>query len=171
MMAKFAVPLVLIGIAVLLFAVSPSQSALRRGQKLPEMQMKDLAGKEVKLGGRQEKVYLVDFWATWCGPCRESMPFFQELHDKYASRGLEVVGVALQSGTEQEVRAFIESNKITYRIVVPTNESDVMRRYKVEAFPTMYIVDKKGVIRYTEVGYSDELREEILRVIGQALAE
>lgn len=169
-MRNFIVLILLLGIAAL-FLSATSGTQLRRGQKFPQMQLVDINGKEVQLGGKQEKVYLVDFWATWCAPCRRSMPFLQELHEKYSEKGLVVVGVALESGSESEVRAFVENLGITYHICVPSNQGEVKRRYRVNVFPTMYLVDKKGVIRYAEEGYSDDLREELLRQIGYALNE
>lgn len=169
-MKRFVLPILLLGVAAL-FLTATSGAQLRRGQKFPQMKLVDINGREVQLGGKQDKVYLVDFWATWCAPCRESIPFLQELHEKYSEKGLVIVGVALDSGSEQEVRAFIENFKVTYRIVVPRNQQEVMQRYRVKAFPTMYIVDKKGVVRYAEEGYAEELQEEILRQIGYALNE
>lgn len=170
-MKRYILPLALLGVAAFLFATMPSGAQLRVGQKMPEMTFKDLKGNEVKLGGKQDKVYLVDFWATWCGPCLAAIPFMQELHDKYKERGLVVVGVALDSGTPEEVRAFVEARKMTYTIVVPPNQQEVMRRARVKAFPTMYIVDKKGIIRYAEEGFGPEAMEDILRVLGQTLIE
>jgi peroxiredoxin len=81
------------------------------------------------------------------------------------------MGVALDSGTPDEVRAFVEQYKMTYPIVVPPNEQEVKRRARVKAFPTMYIVDKKGIIRYAEEGFVPEVMEDILRVLGQTLIE
>lgn len=170
-MKRYILPLALLGVAAILFATMPSNAQLRVGQKMPEMTFKDLKGNEVKLGGKQDKVYLIDFWATWCGPCLAAIPYMQELHDKYKDRGLVVVGVALDSGTPEEVRAFVEQRKMTYPIVVPSNQQDVMRRARVKAFPTMYIVDKKGIIRYAEEGFAPEAMEDILRVLGQTLIE
>jgi thiol-disulfide isomerase/thioredoxin len=170
-MKKWVLPGLLFGIALLLLFTAPAGAQLRPRQKLPEMTLTDLKGNEVKLGGKQNKVYLIDFWATWCGPCRASIPFLQELHDKYAKRGLVVVGVALESGTEAEVRSFVEHNEMTYTICVPRNQAEIKRKYRIEGFPTMYIVDKKGVIRHASLGYSEEEQDVILKVIADALAE
>jgi thiol-disulfide isomerase/thioredoxin len=169
-MRNLLVAFLLIFAVGLLLAMNPANAELRQGQKIPAYTFTNLDGKEVKLGGKQNKVYIVDFWATWCGPCRKAIPFLQEMHTKYNKRGLEVVGVALSSGTQTEVKRFVEDNEMTYNVCVPTDTA-VSGKYKVEAFPTLYIVDKQGYIRYAAVGYSEESDAEILKVVGDLLAE
>lgn len=150
----------------------PANAELKRGQKLPVAAMTDLNGSEIKMGGKQNRAYVIDFWATWCGPCKAAIPFLQELHDKYAKRGVSVIGIALQSGSEQEVRRFVEDYSMTYPITVPPAEGKaVMNQFRVDAFPTLYVVDKRGIIRLVEVGYSEEGEQRIIKAIADILAE
>ena len=103
------------------------------------------------------KVVILDFWATWCGPCRMEIPGFIKLQEKYRDKGLEVIGVSIdpiatQGGGAPAVGPFIKSNGINYTIWM-VNSADAMRGYDVSrGIPTTYVIDRKGGIVRTYVG-------------------
>ena len=88
----------------------------------PSFALKDLAGKPISNRSLAGRVVLLDFWATWCAPCRKAMPELQALHEKYASRGLTIVGVSIDEGGPAKVKKFVAAKKFTYAIAV-----DLMR--------------------------------------------
>src|SRR5581483_6810950 len=91
---------------------------VRTGGPAPEFAVQDLSGQTVSLASyRGKKIVLLDFWATWCGPCQMAMPDFQRWHTEYHDRGLEVLGVN-QGESAAEVRAFIQRNKYTFHFVL-----------------------------------------------------
>lgn len=134
-------------------------------QPAPDFTLNDLSNQPVTLSSlRGKKVALLDFWATWCGPCRMAMPGLQELQDKFKDNGFEVLSV--NQGEEADVvRPFIEQKKYTFHVVLDSGE--VGGNYGVSGIPTLVLVDKKGYVQWIRVGYSpddDDLTDLVKRL-------
>lgn len=136
----------------------------------PDFEMKDIAsGKTFKLSDQKGKVVLIDFWATWCGPCRMEIPHLIELHDEYKHKDFTMVGVSLDQRGESVVIPFYKSWKMTYPVVVD-QYGEVARNYGgIRSIPTALLVDKQGRIINAFVGYRP--KEEFEAAIKAALAK
>jgi peroxiredoxin len=136
------------------------------GQPAPDFSLPDLSTNTVTLSlYRGQKVVLMDFWATWCGPCRMAMPDLQDLQDKFKDRGFEILSVN-QGESAEQVRNFIQRKKYTFHVVLD-QDGAVGGKYGVRGIPTLVLVDKKGVVQWLSVGYSgndDDLRQLLERL-------
>ncbi|MFQ5738732.1 MAG: TlpA disulfide reductase family protein [Acidobacteriota bacterium] len=111
------------------------------------------------------RVVLLDFWATWCGPCVKAIPTLNQLRNEFKSRGFEVVGVASYSGTVEDVREFVARLEPHYPIVV--GDEDLVERFQVIGYPTYFLVNRGGKIVDTFVGEIESVREEVTAKIRQ----
>jgi len=110
-------------------------------KRAPDFELKDAAGRVVRLSDYQGRVVLLDFWATWCGPCRQSMPWFNEVSEKYSASGLTVLGVSIDKDGWDVVKPFIEKMGIKYPIVV--SSARVLYLYgDVESVPLAFLIDR-----------------------------
>jgi peroxiredoxin len=127
----------------------------------PDFTLQDLSGKSVKLSDQKGKVVLVEFWATWCPPCRESIPTLEKLHRQYAAKGLVILAVSVDEGGLDAVKKFVAEHKMTYPVLQGTD--DVTGKYMVRLIPAMFLVDKQGNIKkqFMGGGNDDELDKEI----------
>jgi peroxiredoxin len=155
------IPLIFLGSLVLIIAafILTKQPAMSKdfgpGKKAPEFSLKDVNGLERKLSDFKNKVMIIDFWATWCPPCREEIPHFIDLYNQYKGQGLEIIGIALDQNGERIVREFIAKNKINYTVLLGDNEvSDLYGG--IDAIPTTFILDRDGNIKKKYIGYNDK---------------
>jgi cytochrome c biogenesis protein CcmG/thiol:disulfide interchange protein DsbE len=120
------------------------------GQPAPDFVLKNLDGNEVKLADFEGKVVIVDFWATWCGPCGREMPTWVDLQSRYASRGFTMIGISVDKD-RAAVRPFTEKNKLSFPVLLA--DAKVQRDYGgIRSIPTTFVLDKKKNIRYTFQG-------------------
>jgi len=134
----------------------------------PAWQLKDLAGKTVTSEQLKGKVVVVDFWATWCGPCRVEIPGYIEMQKKYGKDGLMIVGVSLDQAGPEVVKAFADKFKINYTIVM--GDDAVAQSFGgVEAIPTTFLIDRTGQIRDRKMGAeeSETYEQKVLAVLKQ----
>lgn len=125
-----------------------AQEGIHKGQHAPDFELKDLQSKTVKLSDFKGKKVLINFWATWCPPCRMEMPHMQKFYEDYSSQGVVILGINI-TATEQSPDAAIPFAKkygLTYPIVLDENGT-TMDKYQVTAYPTTYVVDSQGIIR------------------------
>ena len=117
----------------------------------PSWRLQDVNGKAVSSEDLEGKVVVVDFWATWCGPCRMEIPGYTELQKKYGDQGLVIVGMSVDQGGVELVREFGRSNKINYPLVM-ADEAVVAAFGGVQGIPTTFLIDRNGQIRDRKVG-------------------
>ena len=133
----------------------------------PDFTLKDADGKIVHLADYKGKVVLLDFWATWCPPCKVEIPWFMDIQRKNKDRGFEVLGVAMDDNGWEDVKPFLADMKVNYRVVVGDDETS--KAYGgVEDLPTTFLIDRQGKIAAIHVGLAGRKEfedgvEELLR--------
>jgi peroxiredoxin len=121
----------------------------------PDFTLKDVDGKTFSLSSTKGKVVILDFWATWCPPCRMEIPHFVSLYRDYRNKGLEIIGISLDRGGVSAVKSFVKSNGINYPTLMGDNK--VTADYGgIRGIPTTFIIDRKGRIVEKYVGYRDK---------------
>ncbi len=136
----------------------------------PDFTVKTLDGREISLSQLKGKVVLLDFWATWCGPCRESIPHLIQLYKSYRENGFELVGMNLdKKGDEEDVRRFIKAMDIPYPVVVAPE--DVARNYRVTGIPATFLIDKQGRIRERIAGFNTTIAQQLTAKVANLTSE
>jgi len=134
-------------VAVLIISLSVGMFALAMAQqkKAPNFVLKTGDGKTYELVQSKGKVVIVNFWATWCGPCRKEIPDFIEFYKKYKDQGVEIVGVSLDKDGWEKVNPFVKQNNINYPVVLD-NGKVAATFGKIQFIPTTFIIDPNGNI-------------------------
>ena len=141
-------------------AASPKAEGNRKAA--PPFTLKDAEGKTVSLADYKGKVVLLNFWATWCGPCKIEIPWFVAFEQKYKEKGFSVIGVSMDEDGWTAVKPFLAEEKINYRILLG-NDSVGTLYGGVDSLPTTFVIDREGKIAATHIGlvsksdYEDEI--------------
>lgn len=137
------------------------------GGATPSLTLKDPAGKAHDLQAYRGKVVLVNFWATWCEPCREEMPSMQALRQRFAGKPFEVLAVNMMD-SEEKVAAFRKSQRIDLPILMD-KDGATAARWKVRMLPISFVIDRSGAIRYQLVGEANWTGRDITSVIERLM--
>lgn len=138
--------------------------ALREGAAFPALTEYALEGRLPELGG---KVVLVDFWASWCAPCKKSFPSLDTLYQQYAAAGFEIAAVSVDDSAKA-MRRFLKTNPVSFPVVRDA-EKRLVSDVKVQAMPTSFLLDRQGVVRAVHNGFHGEETEEQLRAEIESL--
>ena len=138
-----------------------------KGHDAPDFVLTDLQGRTVKLSDLRGKAVVLNFWATWCPPCKEEIPWLVELQKRYGSEGLQIVGVSMDDGDQKDVEKFAAENSINYPILL--GKEKVAEQYGgIEYLPTTFYIDRNGVV--VDRVFGQPAREEIEQNIKRVIA-
>jgi thiol-disulfide isomerase/thioredoxin len=145
-----------------------------RGDPAPEVTLARIDGQGPRsLASLRGKVVLIDFWATWCGPCEKSMPVLKKMYAKHAEEGFDVLSINEDAGSDaiEAAKRYVASHGLPWPVV--HDDGSAAEAYKVDVYPTMLLVDKKGVVRQVEIGLTtaggleDDLDSGITRLLKE----
>jgi len=157
---------------IIFLLITVFATTLYAGQKAPDFSLENLKGEKVSLSAYKGKVLIVDFWATWCPPCRKEIPHFNELYAAYKAKGLVILGISLDDGGKKVLNDFLKNNKVDYPILLGNDQISAAYQQFVNsdernAIPFTFVIDKKGEIAQVFVGYRE--KAEFEKVIAKLL--
>lgn len=148
-------------------AVQADASSIRG--KAPDFTLKSNTGKNLKLSEFRGQVVMINFWASWCAPCRQEMPLLEELYKKYKGLGFTLLGVNVEEDSSKAV-SLLRNIKVSFPILFD-NKNKVSKMYKVAAMPTTIIIDRNGNMRYLHKGYKPGYEKDYQKQVRALLRE
>lgn len=149
--------------------MSANVNALEIGKPAPDFTLKSLSGANLNLTEQRGKIIVLNFWASWCGPCRTEMPVLQKFYDKYQDLGVSVWGINVEQ-ENQAGRDFLADLNLSFPILFDASNT-LSATYQVEAMPTTIIVDRDGLVRYAYKGYKPGYEKKYAKAIKKLIRE
>jgi peroxiredoxin len=157
------------GLVFGIFAAASLASSGMEGQMAPDFVLKSSSGENLRLSEYRGDVVMINFWATWCGPCRQEMPLLDELYARYQRVGFNLLGVNIDDDSQRAMR-MVDDLGIRFPVLFDERK-EVSELYNVEAMPATILVDREGNIRYVHHGYKPGYEDRYLDQIRSLLRE
>ncbi len=149
-----ALKIILLGVlalALLTAGCSPTPTqGIKVGNLAPDFQLQNLNGNSVSLSDFRGKPVLLNFWASWCPPCRDEMPYLQQVYDEWSAKGLVLLAINIGESSST-VEEFMQSHNLSFPVLLDTKQ-DVDQKYNIYGIPTTFLIDKDGIIQDIKVG-------------------
>jgi peroxiredoxin len=157
------------GLVFSIFAAASLASSGMEGQMAPDFVLKSSSGENLRLSEYRGDVVMINFWATWCGPCRQEMPLLDELYARYQRVGFNLLGVNIDDDSQRAMR-MVDELGIRFPVLFDERK-EVSELYNVEAMPATILVDRAGNVRYVHHGYKPGYEDRYLDQIRSLLRE
>ena len=159
----------LLGAAFSVFAATSLASSGLAGMPAPDFALKSSTGENIRLSEYRGDVVMINFWATWCGPCRQEMPLLDELYTRYERVGFSLLGVNIDDDSSRAM-AMISELGVSFPVLFD-NRKEVSKLYEVDAMPVTVLVDRDGKVRHVHHGYKPGYEQKYLDEIRSLLRE
>jgi peroxiredoxin len=159
----------LLGAILVIFTASSLAASSLEGQVAPDFVLKSASGENLRLSEYRGDVVLINFWATWCGPCRQEMPLLDDLYGRYQRVGFSLLGVNIDDDSRRAMQ-MVQELGVNFPVLFDESK-EVSKLYKVEAMPVTVLVDREGRIRHVHNGYKPGYEEKYLTEIRSLLRE
>ena len=159
----------LLGAILVIFTVSTLAASSLQGQVAPDFVLRSATGENLRLSEYRGDVVLINFWATWCGPCRQEMPLLDDLYGRYKRVGFNLLGVNIDEDSRRAMQ-MVQELGVNFPVLFDENK-EVSKLYEVEAMPVTILVDREGIVRHVHHGYKPGYEEKYLTEIRSLLRE
>ena len=146
-----------------------SVASVKVSESAPDFTLRELQGGNLRLEEYRGQVVLINFWASWCGPCRQEMPILDRLHQRYEETGFAVLGVNVE-GEDAPAKKIVDKTNVTFPVLIDEGQS-VSQLYDLEAMPSTVVVDRDGVVRYVHRGYKPGDEAKYVEVVKKLIRE
>ncbi len=159
----------LLGAILVIFTVSTLAASSLEGQAAPDFVLRSATGENLRLSEYRGDVVLINFWATWCGPCRQEMPLLDDLYGRYQRVGFNLLGINIDEDSRRAMQ-MVQELGVNFPVLFDENK-EVSKLYEVEAMPVTILVDREGIVRHVHHGYKPGYEEKYLTEIRSLLRE